>query len=105
MYVIGSSQGKIKYLCVNSYLVRKVWEVREVCDVWSVRDILEVLKPLQNKKGQKKLSYPKKEQSFSLEKDCFFGGYLKFFWPFLFWNGFSSPKVKVDEVFQSIYIY
>ena len=79
MYVIGSSQGKVKYLCVNSYLVRKVWEVREVCDVWSVRDILEVLKPLQNKKGQINLRCPKKEQSFSLEKDCFLEGVPQIF--------------------------
>ena len=38
------------------------------------------LKPLQNKKSQKNLRYPTKEQSFSLEKDCFFVGYLNFFW-------------------------
>ena len=50
------------------------------------------IKPLQNKKGQKNLGYPRKKQSFSLEKDCFFVGYLKFFWPFLFWNGFSDLK-------------
>ena len=48
------------------------------------------LKPLQNKKDQKNLRYPPKEQSFSLEKDCFFVGYPKYFWPFLFWNGLSK---------------
>ena len=42
------------------------------------------LKPFQNKKGQTNLRYPTKKQPFSLEKDCFFVGYLKFFWPFLF---------------------
>ena len=48
-----------------------------------------VLKPFQNKKGQKNLRYPTKKQSFSKVKDCFFVGYLIFIWPFLFWNGFS----------------
>ena len=48
------------------------------------------LKPLPNKKCQKNFRYPTKTQSFSkekdcfLEKDCFFVGYLKFLWPFLF---------------------
>ena len=41
------------------------------------------IKPLQNKKGQKNLGYPRKKQSFYKEKDCFFLGYPKFFWPFL----------------------
>ena len=57
------------------------------------------LTPLQNKKSQKNLRYPTKEQSFSLEKDCFFVRYLIFFWPFLFWNGFNNQntlaKIKV----------
>ena len=48
------------------------------------------LKPFQNNKCQKNLRYPTKKQSFSLERDCFFVGYLKFFWPFLFWNGFNN---------------
>ena len=43
-----------------------------------------LIKPSQNKKGKKSLRYPTNKQSFSLEKDCFFVGYLKFFWPFLF---------------------
>ena len=43
--------------------------------------ILYNLKLLQNKKGQKDLRYPTKKQSFSLKKDCFFVGYLKFFCP------------------------
>ena len=56
------------------------------------------LTPLQNKKSQKNLRYPTKEQSFSLEKDCFFVGYLNFFWPFLFWNSFNNqnwPKLRL----------
>ena len=42
------------------------------------------LKPVQNKKDQKNLGYPRKKQPFYEEKDCFFLGYPKFFWPFLF---------------------
>ena len=42
------------------------------------------LKPSQNKKGLKNLGYPTKKQSFSLEKDCFFVGYPKFFGPSYF---------------------
>ena len=42
------------------------------------------LKPFQNKKGKKNLRYPLKKQSFSMEKDCFFVGCLKFFWSVLF---------------------
>jgi hypothetical protein len=38
-----------------------------------------LVKPYQNKKGQKYLRYPTKKQSFSLEKDWFFDGYLKKF--------------------------
>ena len=34
------------------------------------------------------MRYPTKKKSFSLEKGCFFVRYLKFFWPFLFWNDF-----------------
>ena len=45
---------------------------------------LKILKPFQNKKGQKNLRYPTKKQSFCLEKDCFFVGYLKFFGPSYF---------------------
>ena len=33
---------------------------------------LHNLKPLQNKKGQKNLGYPRKKQPFYEEKDCFF---------------------------------
>ena len=51
------------------------------------------LKPSQNKKGQKNLGYPTKKQSFYKEKDCFFVGYPKFFWPFLFWSDFSNFEV------------
>ena len=51
---------------------------------WSKIRINFRLKPLQNKKGQKNLGYPRKKQTFYKEKDCFFFGYPKFFWPFLF---------------------
>ena len=44
--------------------------------VWTVN---HVLKPLQNKKGQKNLGYPRKKPSFYKEKDGFFLGYPKFF--------------------------
>ena len=43
------------------------------------RAIFCLLKPLQNKKGQKNLGYSKKKQSFYKEKDCFFFGYPNFF--------------------------
>ena len=36
------------------------------------------------------MGYPTKKQSFHKKKDCFFVGYPKFFWPFLFWSGFST---------------
>ena len=35
------------------------------------------LKPLQDKKGQKNLGYPRKKQSFYKEKDCFFSKALE----------------------------
>ena len=38
----------------------------------SIKSIYYVLKPLQNKKGQKNLGYPRKKQSFYKGKDCFF---------------------------------
>ena len=38
-----------------------------------------LLKPFQNKKGQKNFRYPTKKQSFSKKKDCLFVGYLKLF--------------------------
>ena len=46
------------------------------------------LKSLQNKKDQKNLGYPSKKQSFYKKKDCFFVGYPKSFWSFLFWSDF-----------------
>ena len=49
----------------------------------------QVLKSLPNKKGPKNLGYPPKKQSFYKEKDCFFVGYPKFFWPILFLSVFS----------------
>ena len=59
------------------------------------------LKPLQNKKGQKNLGYPRKKQSFYKEKDCFFLGYPKFVWPFLFWSGFSNVWVAKKDTKRS----
>ena len=49
-----------------------------------------LVKPLQNKKGQKNLRYPRKKQSFSNEKDCLFVGYLK--------HGFINKLVKIWEI-------
>ena len=46
------------------------------------------------------MGYQRKKQSFYKEKDCFFLGYPKFFWPLLFWSGFKvlmkyeQPKIK-----------
>ena len=42
------------------------------------------LKPFQNKKGQKKLRYPTKKQSFSKEKTAFLSGISIFFGPSYF---------------------
>ena len=58
--------------------------MREVHYEMAAKYIPCILKPLQNKKGQKNLGYPRKKQSFYKEKDCFFLGYPKFFCPFLF---------------------
>ena len=43
-----------------------------------------LLKPLQNKKGQKILGYPRKKQSFYEEKTAFFSGTPNFFGPSYF---------------------
>ena len=67
----------------NSFLVNPVGLTLRYFEARMTR-----LKPLQNKKGQKNLGYPRKKQSFYQEKDCFFLGYPKFFCPFLFWCGF-----------------
>ena len=53
-----------------------------------------VVKPLQNKKAQKILRYRQKSSPFLKKKTVFFARYLKFFWAFLFWSGFSSIKRK-----------
>ena len=37
--------------------------------------------------------YSTKKQSFCKEKDCFFVGYPKFFWPFLFWITLVNVEV------------
>ena len=50
----------------------------------SFRSTSKEIKPLQNKKGQKNLGYPRKKQSFYKEKDCFFSGTPKFFGPSYF---------------------
>ena len=79
-YLPSKSYGWSHFLCK----ARKLFLMRgnEFC-FW-------ILKPYQNKKAQRNFRYPTRKQSFSKEKDCFFVEYLKFFWPFLFWNGFSS---------------
>ena len=46
--------------------------------------VIFLLKPFQNKKGPKNLGYPKKKQSFYLEKDCFFSGTPNIFGPSYF---------------------
>ena len=53
---------------------------------------LETLKLLQNKKGQKNLGYPRKNQSFYKEKDCFFLGYPNFFGPSYFEAALENKK-------------
>ena len=53
--------------------------------------ICYVLKPIQNKKGQKKLGYPRKKQSFYKEKDCFFSGTPNFF-------GYSYFEAALVEI-------
>ena len=50
------------------------------------------------------MRYPTKKQSFSLEEDCFFVGYLKIFWPFLFWNGFSFCFTSTVNYFKVVSI-
>ena len=52
------------------------------------------LKPLQNKKGKKNFGYPKKKQSFYLEKDCFFSGTP---------NIFGPPYIEVALEPQSLF--
>ena len=42
------------------------------CSLCAKQRKFQWLKPLQNKKGQKNLGYPRKKQSFYKEKDCFF---------------------------------
>ena len=74
---------------------------------WFMFLLLRILKPFQNEKDQKNLKY-------SIKKQAFFVGYLKFFWPFLFWHSFRifisrnwncSAPVSVDlRVFRIIAI-
>ena len=75
------------YLGVLKYMVSKMGQNAKLVNK---AYLVNMLKPFQNKKGQKHLRYPTKKKSFSKKKDCFFVGYLRFFWPFLFWNGFSK---------------
>ena len=69
---------------------RGMCTVRNISTTFQYFDIFlyvgDKIKPLQNKKN---LGYPRKKQSFYKEKDCFFLGYPKFFWPFLYWFGFK----------------
>ena len=84
------------------YVQSKFFSVKKeiLASEYSSEQVLAVntstyLKLLRNKKGQKNLGYPRKKQSFYKEKDCFFLGYPKFFWLFLFWSGFSySSKIS-----------
>ena len=70
---------------------RGMCTVRNISTTFQYFDVFlyvgDKIKPLQNKKN---LGYPRKKQSFYKEKDCVFLGYPKFFWRFLFWNGFSD---------------
>ena len=43
-----------------------------------------LLKPLQNKKGQNNLGYPRKKQSFPYKRTAFFSGTPNFFGPSYF---------------------
>ena len=55
------------------------------CSLCAKQRKFQWLKPLQNKKGQKNLGYPRKKQSFYKEKDCFFfSGTPNFFGPSYF---------------------
>ena len=65
--------------------------------IWDLSQAILSKKPSRNKKGRKNLRYPTKKQSFSLWKDCFFVGYLKFFRPFLFRHGFSTVKIHLNR--------
>ena len=58
----------------------------------------QLLKPLQNKKGQKNLGYLTKKQSFYKEKRLLFCRVPQFFWPFLFWSGFSSVNKPLSKI-------
>ena len=49
-----------------------------------------MLKPNQNKKGQKIWGIREKSSPFIRKKTAFFLGYPKFFWTFLFWSGFRA---------------
>ena len=58
----------------------------------------DVLKPLQNKKDQKNLGYPRKKQSFYKDKDCFFLElviqYLEFIWRY---TNISEQQIRCTQ--------
>ena len=62
------------------------------------------LKPLQNKKGQKNVGYPRKKQSFYLEKDCFFLGYPTFFGPSYFEVALPKSEFTTLMLFSSEFL-
>ena len=82
-----------KYSISTYYIIQNKVKLidKEVFHEWSF--VLYTLKPLQNKKGQK--------NSFSKEKDCVFVVYLKFFWPFLFWNGFTKTSIICQRAYDN----
>ena len=53
-----------------------------------------MLKPLQTKKGQKRLWCLTRKQSFSLEKDCFLSGTSNFFGPSYFEMALNIPLMS-----------
>ena len=58
-----------------------------------------LLKPLQNKKGQKILGYPKKSSLFPYKRTAFFSGTPKFFGPSYF-EAALVPKSILSAIVQ-----
>ena len=53
-------------------------------------------KAVSKQDGPKTFEVPEKKQSLCKKKDCFFVGYLKFFWPFLF----EAALPRQDKLLQ-----
>ena len=76
------------------------------------KPVVNLLKPLQNKKGQKNLRYPRKKQSFSKERDCFCVGQKNILVHMNILYGlwikiqkhFIVPTSKCDIHFRSVFI-